>query len=222
MSRTNFDAYRDLPADEARGNPLHSWGSLHADKLGTYWTIPVDVPLKELGALRPVVQSKERLASVLAALRDGTPLEAIELGVYRGGGAWIVDGNHRLIAARKERLPTIPVRFTFVGASPVSGARKKIATRLDAEIAEALTTRRAGARPLYWEQRYVRAADLSVGDAVLSGSVPPYTAYEVTRIAAAPRRRLRVVLERLPDRDHQRESVLRPADTVAVPRGDRG
>lgn len=94
---------------------------------------------------------------------------------------------------------------------------KKSPATLDAEIAQALASRRADARPLYWEQRYVKAADLSVGAIVLSGSVPPYTAYEVTSIASAPRRRVRLVLVRLPDRDHQRESTLRPGDTVAVP-----
>jgi hypothetical protein len=96
---------------------------------------------------------------------------------------------------------------------------KKSAAQLDAEIAEALSGRRAGARPLYWEQRYVEAGDLRVGDVVLSGSVPPYTAYEVTAIGPAPRRRLRLALVRLPDRDHQRKSTLRPGDTVAVPAG---
>ncbi|HSX23428.1 MAG TPA: hypothetical protein VLE97_11695 [Gaiellaceae bacterium] len=89
--------------------------------------------------------------------------------------------------------------------------KTKTARQLDAEIAGAL------ARPLYWEQAYAKAADLAVGDVILSGSVPPYTAYEVAAIEPAPRRRLRVVLVRLPDREHQRESLLRPGDTVAVP-----
>lgn len=131
----SFNAYRNLPADETRGNPLHAWGMLHKDKLGTYWTVPIDLALRDLATLRPVVQSKARLASVLTALRSGEPLPAIELGVYRDGSAWIVDGNHRLIAARKERLPTVPVTFTFVdmGAS-TSGARKKTKKQLDADI----------------------------------------------------------------------------------------
>lgn len=94
---------------------------------------------------------------------------------------------------------------------------KKSAAQLDAEVAEALSRPRTSARPLYWEQRYAKAGELRVGNAVLSGSVPPYTAYEVISIAPAPRRRLRLILVRLPDRDHQRESLLRPSDTVAVP-----
>lgn len=135
-----FDAYRALPIDETRGNPLHAWGAIHADKLGTYWTVPVDLPLQELTALRPVMQSKARLASVIHALRAGDPLPAVELGVYRGGSAWIVDGNHRLIAARKERLSTVPVTFTFVGMpAPTSGSRKK---QLDREIDETLSQRK--------------------------------------------------------------------------------
>ena len=93
----------------------------------------------------------------------------------------------------------------------------KSPAQLDAEIAEALASRRAGARPLYWEQRFAKAADLVVGDTILSGSVPPYTAYEVVRIEPAPRRRVRLLLVRLPDREYQRESILRPTDTVAVP-----
>lgn len=97
--------------------------------------------------------------------------------------------------------------------------QKKTSAQLDAEIAKALASRRSGARPLYWDQRHVKAADLVVGDVVLSGSVPPYTAYEVASIEPAPRRRIRLVLVRLPERDYQRESLFRPTDTVAVPTG---
>ena len=93
----------------------------------------------------------------------------------------------------------------------------KTTSQLDTEIAEALASRRAGVRPLYWDQRYAKAGDLAVGDTVLLGSVPPYTAYEVIRIEPAPRRRVRLLLARLPDREHPRESLLRSMDTVAVP-----
>ena len=93
----------------------------------------------------------------------------------------------------------------------------KTAAQLDAEIAKALASRRMGARVLHWDQRYMKAGALAIGDVVLSGSVPPYTAYEVAQIETAPRRRLRLVLVRLPDRNHQRESILRPTDMVAVP-----
>ncbi|MCJ7598224.1 MAG: hypothetical protein MUO41_06300 [Methyloceanibacter sp.] len=110
-----FNNYRHLSPDEARGNPLHAWGQLHADKLGSYWTIEVDVPLRELAVLRPVLQSKARLRSVTAARKAGKPLPPLELGVYRDGSAWIVDGNHRLIDARQAGLASIPVTFTFVG-----------------------------------------------------------------------------------------------------------
>jgi hypothetical protein len=110
-----FNRYRHLPPDEARGNPLHAWGQLHADKLGSYWTIEVNVLLKELAALRPVLQSKARLRSVTTARKAGKTLPPLELGVYRDGSAWIVDGNHRLIDARQAGLASIPVTFTFVG-----------------------------------------------------------------------------------------------------------
>lgn len=111
-----FNAYRHLPPDETLGNPLYKWGSVHANKLGSYWTTVVDVPVGELAALRPVLQSKARLTSITAARKAGQPLPPLELGVYRDGSAWIVDGNHRLIDARRAKLVTFPVTFTFVGA----------------------------------------------------------------------------------------------------------
>jgi hypothetical protein len=111
-----FNRYRDLPADAARGNPLHTWGSVHANKLGSYWTIEVEVPLSELADLRPVAQTAARLKSVTVARKEGKYLPPVELGVFKDGTAWIVDGNHRLIDARKAHLPSVPVTFTFVGA----------------------------------------------------------------------------------------------------------
>lgn len=114
-SPRGFNRYRDLPVDDARGNPQHAWGAVHANRLGSYWTITVDVPLVELAGLRPVMQSATRLKSVATARREGTFLPPIELGVFKDGTAWIVDGNHRLIDARKARLPSVPVTFTFVG-----------------------------------------------------------------------------------------------------------
>ena len=89
--------------------------------------------------------------------------------------------------------------------------------QLDAEIAEVLASPRSGARALHWEQRYTKAAELRVGDVILSGSLPPYTAHEVTQIEPAPRKRLRFQLVRLPDRERSSERLLRPTDTIAVP-----
>jgi hypothetical protein len=110
-----FNKYRDLPTDADRGNPLHAWGVIHANKLGTYWTVAVDVPLSELAVFRPVVQSTTRLKSVTSARKLGKPLPPIEIGVYRNGSGWLVDGNHRLIDARKAGLPRVSAIFTFVG-----------------------------------------------------------------------------------------------------------
>jgi len=112
---SGFNRYRDLPVDETLGNPLHKWGSVHADKLGSYWTVITDVPVSELSGLRPVKQTAARLKSVTAARLAGKQLPPIELGVFKNGSAWIVDGNHRLIDARKARLASVPVTFTFVG-----------------------------------------------------------------------------------------------------------
>lgn len=110
-----FNRFRTLPVDEARGNPLHSWGAVHASRLGTYWTVPVEVPLSELTELHPVMQSRQRVASVRAGRLAGKDLPPIELSVYPDGSAWIVDGNHRLIEARQAKLPSLQVTFTFVG-----------------------------------------------------------------------------------------------------------
>ena len=115
LSTSGFNRYRHLSPDETRGNPLHAWGQIHANKLGSYWTVETLVPLKVLGALRPVLQSKARLKSVTTARKEGKPLPVLELGIFRDGSAWIVDGNHRLIDARQAKLGSIPVTFTFVG-----------------------------------------------------------------------------------------------------------
>lgn len=72
------------------------------------------VPLAELSGLKAVVQHKNRVASVHSALESDVELSPIEIGVYKGGGGWIVDGNHRLAEARCYKRPTIDVRFTFI------------------------------------------------------------------------------------------------------------
>lgn len=110
-----FNKYRDLPSDERHGNPLHKYGAVHAGRLGSYWTTEVDVPTTELTGLHPVVQSRGRLRDITSARKAGRFLPPIEIGVFRDGSAWIVDGNHRLADARKARLPSVPVVFTFVG-----------------------------------------------------------------------------------------------------------
>ena len=114
-ARAGFSKYRGLPPDETLGNPLHKYGSVHAGRLGSYWTTAVDVPATELTSLRPVVQSRARLRDVTNARKAGRSLPPVELGVFQDGSAWIVDGNHRLADARQARLPSVPVVFTFVG-----------------------------------------------------------------------------------------------------------
>jgi len=115
MTKKNrFNQFRTLPADPDRGDPLHAFGALHADRLGTYWTIPVEVPLAGLVSVRAVLQSKARVASIAEARRNGVTLPPIELGIFKDGSAWVVDGNHRLLEARKAHLPSLSVVFTFV------------------------------------------------------------------------------------------------------------
>ena len=112
---TSFERYRLLPVDEAAGSPIAQWGAINAYRVGPHWTIPVTVPLSELSGLKAVVQDRQRVSSVHEALTSGVALPPIEVGVYKGGGAWIVDGNHRLAEARKAKRPTVDVRFTFAG-----------------------------------------------------------------------------------------------------------
>jgi hypothetical protein len=90
---------------------------LNAYRLGSYWTLAEEVPLEDLADVKAVVQSKARLRSVEAAHAEGKELPPVELSVYPDGTAWIVDGNHRLVAARKLGLASVPVTFTFVGAA---------------------------------------------------------------------------------------------------------
>ena len=115
-SLSGFDKYRGLPKDDSRRSPIYEWGAANAYRLGSYWTEPVEVPLDDLSVLRVVVQSKARLRSIETAHAEGAPLPPVELAVYKDGSAWIVDGNHRIAAARKLNLPTVLTTFTFVGA----------------------------------------------------------------------------------------------------------
>lgn len=110
-----FNKYRGLLPDETRGNPLYKYGAVHAGRLGSYWTTEVGVPVTELASLHPVVQSRARLRDVMEARKAGLALPPIELGVFRDGSAWIVDGNHRLVDAQRAQLSSVPVVFTFVG-----------------------------------------------------------------------------------------------------------
>lgn len=115
LSGSALNKYRSLPQDEFKGSPLEQWGALNAYRLGDYWTIPEEVPMEDLADVKAVVQSKARLRSVEAAHAAGKELPPIELSVYPDGSAWVVDGNHRLAAARKLGLASVPVTFTFVG-----------------------------------------------------------------------------------------------------------
>lgn len=68
----------------------------------------------------------------------------------------------------------------------------------------------------YWKKRFTQADRLKVGDIVLTGSVPPFTAHEIVQIVEAPRRRIRIYLERLSDREHVWKIELRMKDTVGI------
>jgi hypothetical protein len=82
--------------------------------VGDYWTVPVAAPLEDLNSLRATAIDKARLRSVQQARREGVRLPPIEIGVFQNGSGWIVDGNHRLVAARRAKDDSIEVIFTFV------------------------------------------------------------------------------------------------------------
>jgi len=107
--------WRALPPDPDRSPPVHELGPIHAHLVGTYWTVPTDVTLADLAPVRAKAISRARLTSVRTARRQGVELPPIEVSVARDGSMLIIDGNHRLVAARRAKAATIPVRFTFVG-----------------------------------------------------------------------------------------------------------
>jgi hypothetical protein len=116
--RGPFDRYRALPADPDRGSPRAAYGPPSYHLVGDYWTVPVVVPLEDLSSLRATAIDKARLRSVQRAREEGVKLPPIEIGVFQNGSGWIVDGNHRLVAARRAKDDSVEVVFTFI---PTSG-----------------------------------------------------------------------------------------------------
>lgn len=102
--------YRALAPDHAAGKPRRQQGDV-----GTYWTVPVSVPLSELTGVRATVFNIGRLYRVRMARQKSITLPPIQLGVSRQGYVWIIDGNHRVSEARESRQPSIMARFTFGG-----------------------------------------------------------------------------------------------------------
>jgi hypothetical protein len=109
-----FDKYRSLPEDPDRGSPRAAYGPPSYHLVGDYWTVPVVVPLEDLNSLRATAIDKARLRSVQQARKEGVWLSPIEIGVFQSGSGWIVDGNHRLVAARRAKDDAVEVIFTFV------------------------------------------------------------------------------------------------------------
>jgi len=63
---------------------------------------------------------------VQRARREGVSLPPIEIGVFQDGSGWIVDGNHRLVAARRAKDDSIEVIFTFVPTRGGERAREAL------------------------------------------------------------------------------------------------
>ena len=111
----NIDVAR-LEIDSDRTGPLDQYGSVWSGRLGTFWTRPVRVPLASLEGLDAKAISRERLRSVRSATHAGRELPPIEIAISPDGrSGWMVDGNHRLVAARRRGDRTITVVFTIIG-----------------------------------------------------------------------------------------------------------
>lgn len=109
-----LDKYRALPKDSRRKAPFVEWDGLLAESdVGPYWTVPVAVPLSDLADVETEAQNPEELRSIKAAFSEGKILPPIQVTVYPNGSNYLIDGNHRLTAARRLRLPTILTVFTF-------------------------------------------------------------------------------------------------------------
>jgi hypothetical protein len=102
-----FDKYSDLPPGGG-SNPKDMAG-FNKWLVGEYWTVSTTVPLSELVNVKAKAISKDRLKSVQQA--DNLP--PIEIAVWKGGDTFLVDGNHRLVSARKSNKHSIEVKFTF-------------------------------------------------------------------------------------------------------------
>jgi hypothetical protein len=102
--------YRALPRDDGAGRPSRQHGDV-----GSYWTVPVLVPLSELTGLRAIIYNFGRLFRVRTARQKGIALPPIQIGVNRHGHMWLIDGNHRLTEARDSGQQDILARFTFGG-----------------------------------------------------------------------------------------------------------
>ena len=105
-----------LEIDPERRGPLAEYGEVWRGRVGSFWTLPVDVPLTALRGLGAHAIDRNRLHSVRSAYRAGVELPPIEIAITPDGqNGWLIDGHHRLVAARRRRDPSIDVIFTVIG-----------------------------------------------------------------------------------------------------------
>lgn len=105
-----------LEIDTDRTGPLAQYGSMWRGQLGSFWTRPTLVRLEDLRGLGATAISRERLRSVRAALHASALLPPIEIAITANGQrGWLIDGNHRLVAARRRRDRAIEAIFTVIG-----------------------------------------------------------------------------------------------------------
>jgi hypothetical protein len=102
--------FKTMAPDHGAGKPWRKLG-----EVGSYWTVPVRVPLSELAGVHAIVHRQQRLLRVRIAIANGVVLPPIYVGIKHDGHAFLVDGNHRLVAAREAGWTDIVVRFTFAG-----------------------------------------------------------------------------------------------------------
>ena len=107
----NLNAYRNVPPDYARDIRRETPANFKY-LVGDYWTVPVEVSLEDLAGIRTVT-NPNRLQSVVDAMRDGVQLPPLEIAVHQDGSGTLIDGNHRLSAARRLMWKFITIQLTF-------------------------------------------------------------------------------------------------------------
>ena len=108
MDNFLFRKYSHAEPDKARA-PKNEVPFPMRHMVGDFWTLPIDVPVAELQMVKATAISTVRLRSIKSA----AAVPPIEIAVSESGHAELLDGNHRLVAARKRGDVTIIAIFTF-------------------------------------------------------------------------------------------------------------
>ena len=100
-------ALPDLPSPRYVGDVVLPWA--WEGMMPSYWkTTPVD----HLSGVQAFPFSKDKLERAMARFAAGLPMDAIDIHVYPDGAVQLLDGNHRLTAARSLGLESIRVQWS--------------------------------------------------------------------------------------------------------------